>query len=661
MSRRFSKILVANRGEIACRIFRTAKEKGYATVAVYSDADADALHVAQADEAVRIGPPTPTESYLNMDAILEAAKRTGADAIHPGYGFLAENGDFAQACADAGITFIGPPPKAMADMGNKAAAKRLMAQADVPCVPGYDGESQDVAVLKAEAERIGFPLLVKAAAGGGGRGMRRVDSSDELDQAIAGAKSEAEKAFGSGELILEKLVEHGRHVEIQILADEHGTCIHLGERDCSVQRRHQKIIEESPCPIMTPELREKMGQAAVSAAQAVDYVNAGTVEFLLDADGSFYFLEMNTRLQVEHPVTEYVTGLDLVAMQLGIAQGQPLPENMHFDAPQGHGVEVRLYAEDPDNGFMPQTGTVVLWSPPDTVADHVRADHGLQSGDIISPYYDPMVAKIITHGATRDDALDAMVSALNETCLFGVTTNRELLLRILADTIFREGSATTDYLESSGLLDVEKSAPDMERQLVAAAVYIERDSASVPASLKGWRSTGMSHVPLRLEHDDEIIALQVTMHGDTYTLAQEDNEVTVVITNVTQHSVSWVSHDHHQHAQFAFDDTTLHIQYNGRLDTFNDVTYAPAEVKGAASDGRIKSPMAGLVVAVQAAPGDVVSKGDVLLIIEAMKMENRIVAPCDGTIVTVDVTEEQQVDPNQLLLQIEVTERENDE
>ena len=413
----FGKVLVANRGEIAWRVMRTAKAMGYRTVAVYSDADKDAPHVAFADEAVRIGPSPVGESYLSIDRILEAAHKSGADAVHPGYGFLSENEAFAAACEKAGLVFIGPPPAAIAAMGNKAAAKRRMIDAGVPCVPGYQGADQSDANLEKEARKIGLPVMVKAAAGGGGRGMRLVEREADLLEAIRTARTEAESAFGSGELILEKAVVDARHVEIQVFADAHGNVIHLGERDCSVQRRHQKVIEEAPSPAVNADLRRRMGAAAVAAARAIGYRGAGTVEFLLGADGAFYFLEMNTRLQVEHPVTEAITGQDLVAWQLKVAMGEKLPLTQEQVTFSGHAIEVRLYAEDAYAGFLPQTGRIDVWRP--ATGPGVRIDHGMKDGLAISPFYDPMIAKVIAHGATREEARTRLVRALRETVVLG--------------------------------------------------------------------------------------------------------------------------------------------------------------------------------------------------------------------------------------------------
>jgi len=385
----FTTLLIANRGEIACRIMRTAAAQGYRTVAVYSTADADSLHVQLADQAIAIGPAAASESYLNIAAIIDAAKRSGADAIHPGYGFLSENADFAEACDQAGLLFIGPSPRAIRLMGSKRLSKLAMLEAGVPCIPGYQSDAQDDATLMREAQAIGFPLMIKASAGGGGRGMRLVQAADQLPEQLLSARAEARSAFGSAELILEKALIRPRHVEIQIFGDSLGNLIHLGERDCSVQRRHQKVIEESPCPVMTPELRQAMGEAAIKAAASVEYCGAGTVEFMLDGEGHFYFLEMNTRLQVEHPVTEMVTGLDLVAWQLEVASGRPLPLQQQNVRLQGHAIEVRLYAEDSSQDFMPQTGTVDLWQP--AVTEGVRIDHGLRENQRITPYSDPML------------------------------------------------------------------------------------------------------------------------------------------------------------------------------------------------------------------------------------------------------------------------------
>ena len=470
----FSKILIANRGEIACRVMRTAKALGYRTAAVFSDADADALHVRHADEAVRIGLPPVQDSYLNIEAILSAAKVADADAIHPGYGLLSENAAFAKGCAQAGLVFIGPPAAAIDAMGNKARAKTLMEAAGVTCVPGYRGSDQSDEKLTAEAGRIGYPLMVKAAAGGGGRGMRLVTAPEELGNALARARSEAARAFGSDELIVERAIADARHVEIQVFADQHGNVIHLGERDCSIQRRHQKVIEEAPSPVVSAELRARMGEAAIAAARAVSYVNAGTVEFLLDPVGKFYFLEMNTRLQVEHPVTEAVTGLDLVEWQLRVAAGERLPLQQHQIAFNGHAIEARLYAEDPYENFLPQSGTLVDWRPASRAG--VRIDHGVVAGQTVTPFYDPMLGKVIAHGATRDEARRRLILALEDTVALGLTTNRTFLAAVLRHPAFIAGEATTGFIDQHFCANsdaMRRPWPDLRTLALAAVLLFE--------------------------------------------------------------------------------------------------------------------------------------------------------------------------------------------
>ncbi|MBL4740563.1 MAG: acetyl-CoA carboxylase biotin carboxylase subunit [Sneathiella sp.] len=442
----FSKILIANRGEIACRIIRTAHSMGYKTVAVYSEADKNALHVKMAGETVCIGPADASMSYMNIERIIQASKDTGADALHPGYGFLSENPNFAEACIENGITFIGPDPHAIRVMGNKAAAKRKMIKAGVPCVPGYEGEDQSDRQFIEAARQIGFPVMVKAAQGGGGRGMRLVKKPEKLEKALKAARSEAQNAFGSGELILEKAVIEPRHIEIQIFADTDGNIVHMGERDCSIQRRHQKVIEEAPSPAVSSQLRSEMGDAAVSAAAAIDYFGAGTVEFLLTDEGDFYFLEMNTRLQVEHPVTEFITGFDLVEWQLRIARGEKLPKAQSDIPLAGHAIEARLYTEDPYNNFLPKVGTLVEWIPASGTG--IRVDHGLESGLEITPYYDPMIAKIIAYGETREEARERLIVALEETVDQGLITNRLFLIECLQAEAFIQGDVTTAFIDT---------------------------------------------------------------------------------------------------------------------------------------------------------------------------------------------------------------------
>ncbi len=445
MSARFASLLVANRGEIACRIIRAARAEGLRVVAVFSDADEAAPHVRLADASVRIGPAPPAQSYLSIPAIIAAAKATGAEAVHPGYGFLAENADFAEAVTAGGLVFVGPPAAAIRAMGDKSAAKARMQAAGVPCAPGYHGDNQSFARFADEAERIGYPLMVKASAGGGGRGLRIVREPEGLQAALAAARSEAESAFGDGRLLIERALVGARHVEVQVFGDEHGRIVHLGERDCSIQRRHQKVIEEAPSPAVSPALRQAMGEAAVKAAAAVNYVGAGTIEFLLDGDGRFYFLEMNTRIQVEHPVTEAVTGLDLVRLQLQIAQGRPLPFAQADISLSGHAIEARLYAEDPAADFLPSIGRLVAWRPGD--GEGVRVDTGVEAGSVVTPYYDSMLAKIVGFGADREQARLRLISALERSFVSGVTTNRDFLLAALRRPTFIDGQATTAFVE----------------------------------------------------------------------------------------------------------------------------------------------------------------------------------------------------------------------
>ncbi len=491
---RIRALLIANRGEIACRIMRTAERMGIATVAVYSDADAGALHVALADKAVRIGGPMPAESYLDGEAILDAARRAGADAIHPGYGFLSENSGFAESCAAAGIVFVGPPPAAIHAMGDKARAKRLMIEAGVPVVPGYEGDDQSPDTLLREAGRIGFPVLIKASAGGGGRGMRRVDDAADFGGALDSACREAENAFGDGTVLIEKLVTDARHIEIQVFADGHGNCIHLGERDCSAQRRHQKIIEESPSPFVTPKLRAAMGTDAVKAALAVGYVGAGTVEFIVGADGGYHFLEMNTRLQVEHPVTEMVTGFDLVEWQLRVASGERLPANQSDVTLSGHAIEARIYAEDPYDGFRPQSGAIVRWRP-DLSGQGVRIDNGVAEGGAVTPYYDPMIAKVIAHGRDRAEAIARLRAAIVANPLLGIANNRGFLIDLLDTDAFRAGEMTTGLIdrwvaEQADILTAP--VPQAVDFALAAAVLALADGGS------WFRSSGVALCPITL-------------------------------------------------------------------------------------------------------------------------------------------------------------------
>ncbi len=660
---RFTSILVANRGEIAVRVMRTAKALGYRTIAVYSDADAEAPHVAMADEAVCIGPAPVAQSYLDPQRILDAAARTGAGAIHPGYGFLSENADFARACETAGLTFIGPRPDAVDIMGNKAEAKRRMIAAGVPCVPGYEGEDQaDDTFIKAASE-IGFPIMVKAAAGGGGRGMRLVGDAVDLPEAIRLARSEAENAFGSGELILEKAIMRPRHVEVQVFADEAGDTIHLGERDCSVQRRHQKVIEEAPCPVMTDELRATMGAAAVEAAKAISYRGAGTVEFLLGADGEFYFLEMNTRLQVEHPVTELITGLDLVALQIKVAQGEPLGLTQEDVTLSGHAIEVRLYAEDVAGGFLPSTGTVDLWLPPS--GDGVRVDAGIATGLEVSPFYDPMIAKIMAHGPTRDVARQRLIEALRRTGLFGPKTNRDFLIDALGRPAFAQGEATTGFIDETYTADdLADPAPSPEITAAAAAIFymLESNEAQARAfavddELMNWSSTGRLATVYRFGTPEEPEDVTVIAAGpDAYHVAIGDASHEVALMDADparcRLKIDGVTHD----VIFDAPETgVLHISMADRTCLMRNLyAFAGAE-DDSAGGGRILAPMHGLILEVHVREGQAVTKGDTLAVLEAMKMQHQIRAEADGTVTSIRCTAGAQVPAGDVLVEIDVS------
>jgi geranyl-CoA carboxylase alpha subunit len=603
----FTTVLVANRGEIAWRVMRTARAMGYRTVAVHSDADRDAPHVGFADQAVRLGPPPVGESYLSIDRILEAAHTSGADAVHPGYGFLSENAEFASACEKAGLVFIGPPPAAIAAMGNKAAAKRRMIEAGVPCVPGYQGADQGDATLEAEARRIGLPVMVKAAAGGGGRGMRLVAQEGELLEAIRAARAEAESAFGSGELILEKAVVDARHVEIQVFADAHGNVLHLGERDCSVQRRHQKVIEEAPSPAVNADLRHRMGAAAVAAARTIGYRGAGTVEFLLGADGAFYFLEMNTRLQVEHPVTEAITGLDLVEWQLRVARGEALPITQEQVRLRGHAIEVRLYAEDAYADFLPQAGRIAVWRP--AAGPGVRIDHGMTDGLAISPFYDPMIAKVIAAGANREEARRRLIKALRDTVVLGPTTNRHFLIRVLEHPEFAAGKATTAFLATHRF-----AAPDLTdaHWQTAAALLWQHSAARYPADLRGWRNSNPEPTPFRL--------------------AVGDTERALALGEARAASPPHV-----------IDGTDIVVDFDGFTVRFHDRTYLPPASAAAGSDGTLRAPMDGRIVAIKVAAGDRVVRGQTLVVLEAMKIQHQLKAALDASVESIAVQEGQQV------------------
>lgn len=617
----FDRLLVANRGEIACRVMRTAKALGLSTVAVHSAIDAGARHVRQADLAVDLGGTKPAESYLLGERIIGAALATGAQAIHPGYGFLSENAAFAEAVAAAGLVFVGPPAAAIRAMGSKSAAKALMTDAGVPLVPGYHGEDQSLATFRDAAARIGYPVLLKATAGGGGKGMKIVEREADLAEGLASAQREARSAFGEARMLVEKYVLQPRHVEIQVFADSHGHCLYLNERDCSIQRRHQKVIEEAPAPGLTPELRRAMGEAAVQAAQAIGYVGAGTVEFLLDARGDFFFMEMNTRLQVEHPVTEAITGLDLVAWQLRVAAGEPLPLTQAQVPLHGHAIEVRLYAEDTDQGFLPASGTLALYREP-AAGPGRRVDSGVGEGDEVSPFYDPMLAKLIAWGDSREQARTRLLAMLAETAVGGFATNLAFLQRLLAHPAFAAAELDTGFIErhQQALLPGPRELPDafwtLAGQAWLATLPAAADPTSPWASRQGWRLGGPPRSVLRLACRGEV---------HTVTLA---GSATVELSSDRLH---WQADGIRQSARLHRRGQTLFLEWQDR---FEAVTWADplAEVVRQADAGGLTAPMNASVVAVSVAVGDAVAAGAPLVVLEAMKMEHSIRAPRDGVV-----------------------------
>lgn len=650
-------ILIANRGEIAVRVMRTAQAMGYRAMAVYSDADAHAPHVRLADCACRIGPGPAAESYLSGAAILAAAYRHGADAVHPGYGFLAENADFAQAVLDAGLTWIGPPPAAMRAMGNKAAAKRLLAGRDVPLLPGYQGEQQADAILLAEAARIGFPLMIKAAAGGGGRGMRLVQDIDALPAGLVQARSEAQQAFGSGELILERALVNPRHVEVQVFADTHGNVVHLGERDCSVQRRHQKIVEEAPSPAVSQTLRHRLGRAAIEATRSCGYVGAGTIEFLLEGDGAFWFMEMNTRLQVEHPVTEAITGLDLVEWQLRIASGERLPLTQEqIDArllAGGHAIEVRLCAEDPAHGFLPQTGRIALWCAP----EGIRVEHALESGQEISPFYDSMVAKLIAHGPTRDQTLRNLRRQLDQCLLLGVPTNQDFLLDVLTHPEFNAGNATTGFIGGQLAHATPMDADGLTHALGCALLLQVRSQATAqpyPPELRGWCSSAAFEDKLQIELDGVAHVATAKASGAGMWTVRTGNEIFDIAMEPSSISELHVRvGDQALGLQYCIDGERILFRLNGRNHGLRDLTYQAPQAAGSdGGDGVLRAPMNGKIAALPTAVGQSVHAGQTMVVLEAMKMEHAMIAPFAGVLQAVHVSPGEQVAPGKILLEL---------
>jgi len=647
----FHKILIANRGEIARRIMRTARRLGYGVVAGYSDADRDALHVREADEAVRIGEALPAQSYLRIEAIIAAAKASGADAVHPGYGFLAENEEFAQACRDTGLVFIGPAPDAIKAMGNKAGAKEIMQGAGVPCVPGYQGADQSDATMFSEAKKIGFPVMIKAVAGGGGRGMRLVADAAAFADALRSARSEAQGAFGDAGVILERAIPDPRHIEIQVFGDRNGDAIHLGERDCSVQRRHQKLIEEAPSPKVTPELRERMGAIAVAAIKSLRYEGAGTLEFLLDRNSEFYFMEMNTRLQVEHPVTEATTGLDLVELQLRVAAGEPLglrQEDIQFS---GHAIEVRLCSEDVTRDFMPQSGRMARWQMP----DGLRVEHALQSGSEIPPFYDSMIAKLISHGATRDEARRRLVHGLERTVAFGVTTNQAFLAACLRHPAFASGEATTTFIARyrGDLLAPRKDAAS-EAALAALLLYVT--DANAPPWRSGRTLAATFPISVRIELDHGIHDLEIVRGRDGGYVANIDSgECRFEIDELGRDAIRFRVNGVMESARFLRDRDRLYVLHRGVTLSVRDLTLAAPAAAAAASggDGKVRAAMSGRVVAVLVKQGERVAAGQPVMTLEAMKMEHVHTAPISGTISAIDVAEGEQLTTGKIVVEIE--------
>jgi 3-methylcrotonyl-CoA carboxylase alpha subunit len=613
-------LLIANRGEIACRVIRTARRLGIRTVAVYSDADAKALHVRMADEAVHIGRSPARESYLRGDRIIEAAKATGAEAIHPGYGFLSENADFAQAVIDAGLIWVGPKPDSIRAMGLKDAAKKLMAEAGVPVTPGYLGEDQDPTRLKKEADAIGYPVLIKAVAGGGGKGMRRVDEATQFDDALDSAKREAASAFGDDRVLIEKYILSPRHIEVQVFGDSHGNVVHLFERDCSLQRRHQKVIEEAPAPGMDPETREAVCGAAVRAAQAVNYEGAGTIEFIADASEGLraeriWFMEMNTRLQVEHPVTEEITGQDLVEWQLRVASGEPLPKQQNELSINGHAIEARLYAEDPAKGFLPSVGKLEHFD----LGEEGRIETGVEEGDQISPFYDPMIAKLIGTGVDREDAIGELASVLDDVEVWPVRTNAAFLLNAVTDPDFLSGAIDTSFIprKLDQLLPGTEPDDTISRSAAAVAILAAEEQAPLP-NLAGFRL----NAPPRLA---------ATLGGETVELGDEDEIAEV--------------------SGFA-DEQRVVVFSEGQAYEFGLAPRGTGATHGV-HDGEIEAPMPGRVTAVEVSSGEKVAKGQRLLTLEAMKMEHALTAPFDGTVAELNAKAGAQVTEGQLLVKVE--------
>ncbi|MCY4393531.1 MAG: acetyl/propionyl/methylcrotonyl-CoA carboxylase subunit alpha [Rhodospirillaceae bacterium] len=661
----FDRILIANRGEIACRVIRTARRMGVSAVAVYSDADAGAQHVLQADEAVRIGPAPAAESYLRGERIVEAALETGAQAIHPGYGFLSENADFAEACAAAGVKFIGPPAGAIRAMGSKSAAKALMEEAKVPIVPGYHGDAQDAIKLQERAAEIGFPVLIKASAGGGGKGMRRVDRAEDFAAALESAQREAAGAFGDDRMLIEKFVESPRHIEIQIFADSHGNAVHLFERDCSIQRRHQKVVEEAPAPGMTETQRAEMGATAVNAARAIGYEGAGTVEFIVGAGGDYHFMEMNTRLQVEHPVTEMITGQDLVEWQMRVAAGEPLALAQEDLAIAGHAIEVRLYAEDPDRDFLPRTGTLKRLRLPTGAG--IRCDSGVTEGDSVTAHYDPMIAKLIAWSADgRAAALRRIERALAQTEIVGLENNRDYLQRVIGHSAFVEGHFDTSFIETHREAIQPSDAPLPEDALACAALAIELDrqekaAAAAAAStdpwspwhlVNGWRLNHSGRHDIRLVQGDTGHVIPVAYGPADYVLNLASGPVRCAVERDGDRLRVQIGHRRIAAGAYV-DAETVAVWIDGRRTAFDRVDPLADVADREEIEDRLVAPMSGKVIRVIAEAGAEVEAGEPILVLEAMKMEQTIVAPGDGIVGAVHFRAGDQVEEGAQLVDFE--------
>ena len=648
MNRHIDTLLIANRGEIACRIIKTAKDQGLTTVAVHSEVDRNARHARMADIRYNLGGARPAESYLLIDKIIEAAKATGAQAIHPGYGFLAENSDFAQAIEDAGLIFLGPPASAIVAMGSKSAAKFLMEEAGVPLVPGFHGEEQDYETFRIASERIGYPVLLKATAGGGGKGMKVVEKESELKDALESAQRESKSAFGDPKMLVEKYVLKPRHVEIQIFADMHGNCVYLNERDCSIQRRHQKVVEEAPAPGISPELRQTMGEAAVKAAQAIGYVGAGTVEFLLDARGEFFFMEMNTRLQVEHPITELITGEDLVAWQIRIARGEKLPLSQDQVPLNGHAIEVRLYAEDPDNDFLPSTGTLNLYREP-AAGPGRRVDTGIEEGDSISPFYDPMIGKLIAWGENREEARQRLLAMLAETHISGVRTNLAFLSRILAHPAFAAAELDTDFIprHEKDLFITPSELPAEFWNLAGRAWALSQetrirkdDPTSQWAVTSGWRSVQPALYTLNLQTAEQQQKVVVNCNDLSHSKLI-NGQLIVEENNLTQ-----------QYPALRVDNI-LYLEWLGELHPVTEVDFIAQAAASSQQQGGLTAPMNGNIVQILVTPGQVVEQGATLVVLEAMKMEHSIIAPHAGTVQNIFCVEGEMVSDGMVLVELD--------